>query len=112
MAGSRQSLEGMSGRQPASKPTSGGGGGGKGLTSAQKVKVVVAAVCIVVGGGLTAYYLGAFDKPPPTEVPPDYNPAAGAPEGASEAQKQRMEELQRMREAAKARGQPIPEGGS
>lgn len=110
MAGSRQSLEGMSGRQAASKPTS--SSGGKGLTSAQKVKVAVAAVCIVVGGGLTAYYLGAFDKPPPTVAPPDYNPAAGAPEGASEAQKQRMEELQRMREAAKARGQPIPEGGS
>lgn len=111
MAGGRQSLEGMSGPKSSAKPAAGGGGGGK-LTQAQKVKLVVAVVCIIVGVGLAAYSLGVFDPKPPEKPPANYDPAAGAPPGASDAQKQRAEQLQKMRDAAKARGQPLPEGGS
>jgi hypothetical protein len=109
MAGSRQSLEGISDVKSTSRPASAGGGS---ISQAQKIKIAVAAVCIVVGAGLTAYYLGAFESAPPTKPPENYDPGAGAPPGATEAQKQRAEELQRMRDAAKARGQPLPEGGS
>ncbi|MBM4107452.1 MAG: hypothetical protein FJ255_01340 [Phycisphaerae bacterium] len=94
------------------KPGAAPSKGGK-LTQAQKVKIAVAVVCIVVGVGLATYSLGLFgESAPPTEAPANYDPAAGAVEGASKAQEQRAAELQRMRDAAAARGQPLPEGGS
>lgn len=107
MAGTRKSFDQASGAPAASGKASGGK-----LTQAQKVKLGVAVVCIVVGAGLAAYSLDLFGGGTPKFDPATHDPYAGMPEGTEDAHKKKQEEMQRMRDAAKARGQPLVEGAS